>query len=288
MNRIFLFLVLLSVISSCRSRQDNTAGHSVTDDLGNVFVFKETPQRVISLAPSITESIFYINAENNLTGITDYCDYPQGVEKKVRVGGMIDPNSELITKLNPDLIFITTEGNSQITYKNLKELGYRVFVFNPRTVQDVYRMLNRLNEIFKPEKGSEIVRGFADSLTSAKSGDRTYAGFISIQPLITFNSNTFVSDIFSVCGFNNIYGGEKLDYPSVSDEDLNIKNPDYLMIMSVSSLGLQEKLNDEIKLRFANLKSVRGNKVIFLDESIFSRPGPRVINAIRLLKDLRG
>jgi iron complex transport system substrate-binding protein len=285
MNRTLQFFILLLLFSSCSDPRDKTIEHSVTDDLGNVFLFSEIPVRVISLAPSITECIFYINVENNLKGITDYCDYPQGVEKKVRVGGMIDPNTELIARLNPDLIFITTEGNSQLTYKNLKELGYRVFVFNPKTVNDIYRMLERLNEIFRPEKGSETLRRFSDSLAFKKSRDRTFAGFISVKPLITFNSNTFINDIFSGCGFINVYGSEKLDYPSVSDEDLNIKNPDYLMIMINSSPGLKEKLNEEIIKRFGSLKSVRDNKIIYLDESIFSRPGPRVIRAMQFLNE---
>lgn len=288
MKRAILFFVFILLFSSCRDREEKTAEFSVTDDLGNVFVFRKIPGRVISLAPSITESIFYLNAQNNLAGVTDYCDYPQEAAEKVKVGGMIDPNTELIAKLNPDLIFITTEGNSRLTYKNLSDLGYRVFVFNPKTVKDIYRMLERLNEIFRPEKGSEVLRNFADSLITSKTGDRTFAGLISVIPLITFNSDTFISDIFSVCGYVNVYGDEKLDYPSVSEEDLNVKNPDYLMIMSGSAPGMKEKLNEEIIKRFGNLKAVRGKKIIFLDESIFSRPGPRVVKAIRFLKELSG
>jgi iron complex transport system substrate-binding protein len=287
MSRVLLFLSALLILNSCRNKNDANYLFSVADDFGNVFTFAEKPKRVISLAPGITESIYYINAENSLIGVTNYCDFPPEAANKTKIGGMIDPNTEIIANLNPDIIFITTEGNSQLTYRNLKDLGYRVFVFNPGTVKDIYKMMEKLNEILMPEKGSEIVKRFSDSISVNQEKQITFAGFISVKPLITFNSGTFINDIFLRCGFINVYGDEKTGYPSVSDEDLSVRNPEYLMIMYNNSEGMKDKLYDEIKGRFGSLRAVKENKVIFIDESVFSRPGPRVIRALGLLKNLK-
>jgi len=287
MNRIILFL-LLTGFFACNNRNVKQEVN-ILDDLGKSFVFKDIPRRVVSLAPSLTESIFFLQADSNLVGVTKYCDYPEQTKSKINVGGMIDPNLEIITKLNPDLIFLTIEGNSQVTYKSLIDLGFNVFVLNPRNVDGVISTLEKLNTIFKTGNGDRLLSNFKSELNkySVNSHDKKYAGFISLTPLISFNGNTFLNDVFYKCGYSNIYKDEKLDYPSIIEEDIFVKDPEYLFVFGDTAVNKKMMIKNEIENKFGKLKSVINKKYFILDESIFTRPGPRILNSLKILANIK-
>jgi len=291
MKRFLLLIILMTIaLSSCRTKKDENTGNAVKDDLGNLFEFTNPPERVVSLAPSITEMIYYIGAESKLAGVTKYCDYPPEARGKQSVGGLLDPNLELIAEIKPDLILLTIEGNSQITYKSLIDLGYRVFVLNPRKVEDIISAMEKLNEILKPQTGKKSVDNFRREIENIKPKDTnrsTYAAFLSAKPLISFSDNTFIGDIFTTEGFENVFGNEKLDYPGIYDEDLLLKNPDYLFFLADTSGTTKKIIETEAAGRFYGLKAYKEKKVIILDENIFSRPGPRVADALNNLNEIR-
>ncbi len=283
MKRLIVFLLLLNLYSCKESARKEEV--SIVDDLGYNFTFEKIPVRVISLAPSITESIYYLGADENLIGVTNYCDYPEQAKNKTIIGGMLDPNLEIITKLNPDLIFLTTEGNSQITYKSLKDLGFKVFVLNPRNVTGIVSTLEKLCSIFKNKTSDENLVQFRKEidLLSKITSKRDFAGFLALKPLISFNKNTFLNDIFDRSGFKNIYGDEKLDYPGIAEEDLFIKDPEYLFIFGEKNDDKIKIVKDELETKFRKLKSVKNKNYHILDESVFTRPGPRVIESLKIL-----
>ncbi len=283
MRKLILFLFLL-LFYSCGTKT-NVEIKTIQDDLGKSFRFSEIPQRVVSLAPSITESLYFIHADKFLVGVTKYCDYPQDAKSKTIVGGMLDPNLEIIAKLNPDLILLTIEGNSQVTYKSLVDLGYNVFVLNPRSVDGVASTLDKLNQIFRTDVNSTITNAFKDDINkySVKSEKKTYAGFLSVKPLISFNETTFLNDVFLKSGFRNSYAEEKLDYPSIMEEDLFLKDPYYLFVFSDTTAQSRKLITSEVELKFGKLKSVSQKRFFVLDENIFTRPGPRIINALKYL-----
>jgi len=283
MRTLICFLLLLG-FCACNNKTIKEE-IIIQDDLGKSFIFNEIPRRVVSLAPSITESVYFIKADTNLTGVTKYCDYPQQTRSKVNVGGMIDPNLEIITKLNPDLIFLTIEGNSQVTYKSLIDLGFKVFVLNPRNIDGVITTMEKLNTIFKTPEGNEIIKNFKIDVNKyiSKTADKTYAGFLSLKPLISFNGKTFLSDVFLKCGYVNIYKDEKLDYPSIMEEDIFVKDPEYIFVFADSTENKKNLVRDELENKFGKLKSVINKKYFILDESIFTRPGPRILNSLKIL-----
>jgi len=281
----FIFLSMF-LFFSCKNTPDSS-GVTITDDLGNKFEFKEIPARVISLAPSITESLYFLGLDANLVGVTQYCDFPEKAKLKINIGGMLDPNLEIIANLKPDLILLTTEGNSQITYKSLKDLGFRVFVLNPKNVDGIVSSLEKLNSIFKNPVSEITLKEFKNELNSIADDSqvRKFAGFLALKPLVSFNKNTFLSDVFKKSGFRNLYENENLDYPAIAEEDLFSKDPDYLFIFAGKSN--EEIVSIELEKRFDKLKSVRGKSYYVLDENVFTRPGPRVLNSIKKLKTIR-
>ena len=289
-RRLILTVLLMTALVSCREEKNNIAGLNIKDDLGKDFYFDKIPEKVVSLAPSLTEMAFYIGAGDKLAGVTKYCDYPPEAKNKKIVGGLLDPNLELIAGIKPDLILLTTEGNSKQTYNSLTDLGYRVFVLNPRKIRDITAALDKLNLIFKTRAGNEQINKFRSGVENlAVSGDslRSYAAFLSVKPFVSFNDSTFIGDIFRSTGFKNVFGSEKLDYPGIYDEDLLLKNPECLFFFSDSSSVSVENIKSEISLRFSELKACRNGKFYILNESIFSRPGPRVLEAMAILNQIR-
>lgn len=289
--KILPIILLLTLIFAGCNEKNVQQGKSIEDDLGYKFEFEKVPKRVISLAPSITESMYFLGLDSALAGVTQYCDFPEEAKLKRSVGGMLDPNLEIITQINPDLIFLTTEGNSQMTYKSLKELGFKVFVLNPKNIQGIVNSLEKLNMIFRSPENEKRLISFKtelDSLTNfSKTGtagkERKYAAFLALKPLISFNRNTFLNDIFSKSGYSNLYGEEKLDYPTIAEEDLFAKDPEYVFVFSVKEK--EESVKKELEQSYGRLSAIKNKKYRILDENVFTRPGPRVVNSIKMLKE---
>jgi iron complex transport system substrate-binding protein len=172
---------------------------TLKDDFGVDIEFEKYPARIISLAPNITETLYAIGADSLLSGVTDYCDYPESVKNKPKVGGMIDPNLEIIISLNPDLILITAEGNSKNTYQSLKNLGYKIFATNPRNFEDVLKMIKNIGKLTNHVQKADSVIGKmikqrSDLLSKINNLNiDTCFILISLTPLMSANKNTFIN-----------------------------------------------------------------------------------------------
>jgi iron complex transport system substrate-binding protein len=287
---IIIPLFLLILFFACDSDSDFNSDTSVKDDAGSIFSKDMAPKRIISLAPNITETIYALNADSLLVGVTDYCDYPADAKQKEKVGSLLDPNLEKITSLSPDLIFMTTEGNSKYTYLTLKSNGFKVFVANPNDINGINRMILNIGILLgKKEKGSRISENIKDSkkyYTLEKENNKAISCFlvISLNPLITVNKFTYINELIDLSGFDNIYKDELLEYPNVNYEDVLIKNPECIFFLcDTTNIVFVNETVSEIRNRMSVINAVKNNKIFAVDENIFSRPGPRVMEGIKLL-----
>lgn len=291
-SRLILSIILTVVFISCQKRQEIDKNvTSISDDLGNEISLETLPKRIISLAPNITETLYAIEADSLIVGVTNYCDYPPDAKNKKKVGGMIDPNYEIITSLKPDLILLTIEGNAKQSYEALKNLGLKVFVTNPRDVNGIIKMINDLGIITGKEKEANEISNkinndkiYFEELNKSSVGKKCLL-LISVNPLMTANHNTFINEIVELSGFNNLYRDEAIEYPMISYEDVTEKDPEYVIFPTdTSDVRGYEKYKEEIFENLNSTKAVRENRVIFVDENILFRPGPRVINAVKLIR----
>lgn len=291
-TKFAIFYFLLAVIFfSCDSDSNINSESYIKDDAGNVFSKDSVPKKIISLAPNITETIYALNADSMLVGVTDFCDYPPEAKKKEKVGSLLDPNIEKITSLSPDLIIMTTEGNSKYTYLSLKSSGFKVYVANPNDINGITRMITNLGHLLgKKNKGKIISDNIADNVKnySAQNENRKPVPcllVISLNPLITVNKFTYISEILGLSGFNNIYNDELLEYPNINYEDVLVKNPDYLFFLcDTTNINLVNNNISEIKNRLSVVNACKNNKIFGIDENIVSRPGPRVLDCVKLFK----
>lgn len=294
---ISLFFIIYSslIFSSCNVNNPKQGKLTITDDKGNRLSFDKTPERIISLAPSITETIYAIHADSLLVGVTKYCDYPADVKNKIIIGGMLDPNIEIITKLNFDLILLTSEGNSINTYKSLINASFKVFVSSPQNIDGIIKMINDYGVLTNRKQYSEKIavdiskeKNYLDSINKQNKFFPDCLILVSVNPMITINKNVFINEVVELAGFNNIFKNELTDYPAINVESVIFKDPEYIFVFSdTSNANLCKEIRLELEKNIQFTKAVKYNKIYFLDENLSSRPGPRVMRLVNNLKKFR-
>lgn len=280
------------VISSCTNKsQIQNPKFQIRDDAGIEVSFDSNPERIISLAPNITETIFAIGAENMLAGVTDLCDYPPEAKKKTKTGSYFNPDYEVMISINPDLIIMNVESISNPTYQALKNMGMKIFVSNAKDIKGIEKMIMDFGKITGREIAADtIVRNLRTGMEQLVNRDTAYSKpvliLISVNPLMTTNGRTFINDILNLNHISNIYRDEYLDYPNISFEDIISKNPDFIIFPAdTSDVQKNSKFIDEIKRQLKNTEAVKNDRIILIDENIMFRPGPRVLEAASVLRD---
>ncbi|HEX2787675.1 MAG TPA: helical backbone metal receptor [Ignavibacteria bacterium] len=293
MKKILIFFLFFFISCNKSTQVSETPRIKVKDDLGEEISFDTLPKKIISLAPNITESIYFIDADSLLVGVTDFCDYPPQVSSKTKLGGYTNPNYEMITALKPDLILLTVEETSRPLYKALSDLGFKLMVHNPRTFDDIIRMIDAHGQATGKD---ESTKHLTDSLINLKSQiindnnknplqDKNVFIVVGVNPLMTANKNTFLNEITGLAGLKNIYEEGIVQYPQINYEDVISKNPDYIILPGdTSNVSANEKYITELKSKLGITNAIKNDRIIIIDENLFFRPGPRILDAVQYIK----
>ncbi len=275
----------------------------IRDDLGRALSFPRVPRRIVSLAPSITESFFAIGAGDLLVGVTSYCTYPEAATTLPRVGDMLMPDIERIIALKPDLVVLSIEGNRRETFDALLRLDVPCLVTQPRTLDGVLASLRLLGSV--TGRSREAGR-LADSLAAIRGQARSVAAdtswpdgsrrierdaqhpsvlmVLSIDPLIVVGAGTFLDELISLAGGRNAGRVAEQPYPALSREDVLTRNPDMLLLPT--DLQITGRMLAERHPEWSRVTAVRRGAVHLVDADVFLRPGPRVFSGLATLTRL--
>ena len=283
-KKIILMAPLLLLFLSCgKEREKLGPGIILKDDLGVEQSFEKIPERIITLAPNLTEMVFELGLGKKLIGNTSYCDYPEEAKKVEKVGDLLTVNFEKIVSLKPDLVFITVEGNTKETYDKFHQLGIKIFVSNPRGYDGIKKSFRDIAKIFGIENSASKKIAEWDSVISRiKSENSPFrkkkAMFIvDLKPLMLAGKNTFLNEYLQICGLENIALSSRMNYPIFSREEILKLDPDYIIYPSGSGLEMNE-INNAYP-EWIRLKALKNGCVVFVDWSLYSRPGPRFVRA---------
>lgn len=287
--KILLLLILTSILffPGCNKSPEPTAKSKIViDDIGEKIEFQKPPERIISLAPNITEMIYDLGLGKYVVGNTLYCNYPEAARKVEKVGDMLTYNYEKIVKLKPDLIFIVVEGNTKETYNKFKSLGLKLFVANPRNYESIKKTYLNLGKIFKlDELANKTVSGWDSTVLSikkkTKSFNKSAMFLVEMRSLILAGKKSFIHEYMEFCGLKNIAGDSPLNYPIFNREEILKRNPDYIIYPDDGSTDINEIMNAYPEWK--ELTAVKKRQIIFVNRDLYSRPGPRFVDA---LKDL--
>jgi len=285
LKKFFLFWALVLSFSSCTMEKEPAKnGFSLKDDLGIIHSFEKIPQRIITLAPNLTEMIYDLGLENKLVGNTLYCDYPEAAKKIEKVGNLLTVNFEKIVTLKPDLVLITVEGNTKETYDKFRQLGIKIFVSNPRNYEGIKKTYFDFGKIFQIEERANNKIAKWDSTvakisSSAKNFPQKSAMFvIDLKPLMLAGKNTFLNEFLQMCGLKNIAEDSPVNYPMFSREEILKRDPDYIIYPTGGDDNISKIKNAYPE--WSRMNAIKNNNVIFVDRNLYSRPGPRFTDAV--------
>jgi iron complex transport system substrate-binding protein len=244
--------------------------------------------RVVSLAPNLTEIVFALGEGNRLAGDTDFCDYPAEATQKPHVGGPVNPNMEEIVALKPDLVLTTKSINRRETVSALEQIGLPVFVTDPHTVEGMIASVEHIGNALGTEKSAGAL---ADNLRVRLAElDRRLAGsevrrvlfVVWTDPLISVGRDTFIADALRRAGGKSVVE-TKVEWPHVSLEEIVRLQPEVLVFASAHAGETQHDI-DRLRTRpgWKNLEAIQRGNIVVISDAI-NRPAPRMVDAIEHL-----
>lgn len=277
-------LLLLAAVSLVASAQNET----VLDDTGVPFALSGPPHRIVSLAPNITEILFAIGLDTEIVGVTRFCDYPEAAKRKEKIGGLVDPNLEMIKSLSPDLV-IAFRGNPLRTVERLKKLGLPVFVLNiGNDLGSLFPLLEKIGRVTRREKEAAVLASrlkdrldaVRDRLSAVTAGPRVYIALHGTG-LWTCGRESYLNDLIGSSKARNVAGGIARNWLHYSLEQLVRDDPEVIIILARSSLEFEKARDLFLKdARLRGVSAVRTGRIRFLDENVASRFGPRLADAL--------
>ncbi len=273
--RLLVLLLALPVGASARS---------VTDQTGRRVNVPENPQRLISLAPSITETLYALGLGDRIVGDTEYCDYPPEARLKPHVGALLNPSLEKIVTLKPDLVLGIAEANRRETADQLERLSIPLYGLTAHSVDETLHSIEDLGGVLGQ---GDRARALVDSLRErvetvkrrANGQPRPKVLFVVwYRPLITAGPHTFIGDVIRTAGGVSIADDLPGEWPRMSLEDALDRDPDVILFSKSESFS--PPLEELRKLPgWKDFRAVKSNRLYFVSDTIV-RPSPRLIDAL--------
>ena len=245
----------------------------------------EPPRRVVSLVPSVTESLFDLSLGDRLVAITDYCIYPEAdVAGLPRIGGTKTPDTDQIIALAPDLVIANYEENRQRDVEALQAAGIPVWVTFPRTVSEALNLLWNIMHTFDEPAMVPRVRLIEQTMdwvagVSKANEDHPTRVFVPIwdDPLMTFSADTYMNDLMQICGGLNVFTDLEARYPRVSLEAVLEAQPDVILLPSEPFEFTQEHVPMFAEL---DVPAAQHHRIHLVNGSLLSWHGTRLAQAL--------
>ena len=253
---------------------------SVVDDQGNSISLEKSVNRIISLAPNITELLFAAGAGDKIVGTVEYSDFPEKAKSIERIGNHSAIDLERISILKPDLIIAWQSGNPKAAIDKLKKLGFRVFMSEPRSLNDIVTSMQRFSSLAGTESfADKAIDEYRKRYTSLKkkyqsSGSVKVFYEIWYQPMMTVNGEHIISEVIEFCGGENVFSGLGQLAPSISVESILAAKPQ--AIIAGSNIG--DRLFDW--KRWTTLDAVRMGNLFHVEWDHINRHSPRILDAV--------
>ncbi len=269
---------------------------SVTDDRGYTLNITSYPMRIVSLAPANTQVIFAIGAGDNVVGVTDYDHYPYNFTAWIEAGNMstignyYQPAIEPIVALNPDLVVASL--GSVDAAAQLRDLGYKVLVLNPTNLQGILSNMLAVGKATGHDAEAQTtvatlqsrIDAVVNGVKSATTRPKVYHEIWS-DPFMSVGNGTFVNDIITLAGGQNIFENATDAYPVVSSEAIIELNPDVMVFPT--QMGVESFWGNystvAARAGWADINAVKNGKMYTVSGDIIDEPGPRQVDSLEIM-----
>ncbi len=265
----------------------------VEDSRGVSVTLGQVPERIVSAAPAVTEILFAVGAAGQVVGVDDWSNYPPEAEQVPSIGGYYPLNIESILALRPDLI--VAMGEQAEWTAQLEQVGVKVFLIDPRTLEEVRSTIISIGRITGHRREAERL---ADSIRERIAAVRRKVATIPeserlrvfyevySDPLMTVGPQTLIGQLLVTAGGLSISAGVTQDYPVISAEEVIDCDPQAIVFPDVHGTESEGAVAIRSRPGWASVAAVREGRIWPVDPDIFSRPGPRVADAVEILARL--
>jgi len=283
MNPIKHFAALLMMLGlACLGLAAPAHALQLTDDRGVTVSFAQTPQRIVSLLPSLTETVCELGQCQRLVGVDRYSNFPESVRALPQVGGGLDPNIEAIVALKPDVVLMATSSRAG---ERLQSLGIQVVALEPKSHADVKRVLEKIGQLLDVPDAQRVWRvidagvvAAAQSLPASVKNTRVY--FEVNRAPYAAGETSFIGEILTRLGAKNIVPASMGPFPKLNPEYVVRANPDVIMVGDRNYEGMEGRPG------WSGIRAIRERHVCVFtvaQSDVVVRPGPRMAESARIL-----
>ena len=279
-------VVCLMLISACTGRgtaSDVVATREITDDAGRRVSIPAKVDRVVSLAPNLTEIVFAVGAGHRLVGRTSYCDYPAEAKAVAEVGDTLHPSLERIIALKPQVVLVSTASQLEVFTQQLKGQNIAVYVTDPHDLEGVFRSIGQIGEIVGEKDGANLLvqklRERTNAVEQAVKQKQPVKVFyqVSGEPLYTAGHDAFVTDLMRRAGANSVTADVPGAWPKYSNESALAARPEAIILPTGGSMGAA---NASVAEALRQSPAVLQGRVYKINDDHLARPGPRSVDGL--------
>ncbi len=288
---ISLLLALALLDSACsRSSQpgetaarDDRPEREFTDEAGRRVLVLARVNRVVSLAPNLTEIVFAVGGGSRLVGDTEYCDYPAEAKRITKVGDTMHPSIERIIGLRPDLVLVSTASQLEAFTRQLDSQHIAVYVTNTRSLEEIFTSIEAIGELIgNKDQAISVVAGLrkrANEVEAALKPVKPVRVFYQVagEPLYTIGRDAYLTDLVRRAGGISVTADVPGAFPRFSDEAALAARPEAIILPTGGSMGTA---NSTVTLALKNSPAVMNKRVHRINDDHLSRPGPRLVEGL--------
>jgi iron complex transport system substrate-binding protein len=258
---------------------------TITDDAGRQVTIERSPTRIVSIAPSNTEMLFALGLDERIVGVDSYSTYPPEAEQKPQVGSYLEPDLERVVAAEPDLI-LATEAHLGTVLPELDALGLPTVVIEPTDLDEVFSGMLLVGTIADTSPQAKQVvcelQARVDAVTAAVAGAPRPRVFFELSPdLYTAGPGSFVDDLISRAGGDNVAAGAAELWPQLSAEAVVSADPQVILLADHEAGVTAEQV--AARPGWQNVSAVQQGRIVSLDSDLVARPGPRVVDGLEAI-----
>jgi iron complex transport system substrate-binding protein len=287
-NYLFL-LFLIFVLNSC---SENTVVEKIKNQ-------NKEYRRIVSLAPSLTEILYVLDADTQIAGVSEFCVYPEDAKTKTKIGGYMNINFEQLMILQPDLILALDAHQSN--FQKFDQLGFEYVMFSQNSVETIRNTIFQIGDLIGKEKEAEIFLDKFDNTFLSKniSFDKESVQkvliivgreFGKIRSVVCAGQKTFYNDLIEYAGGRNAAPYSNLEYNSINAESILSMNPDIIIEIYTPHQGMHSNFSPDV-LRsdwdiLSSISAVQNNCIYYIIEDYATVSGPRIYLLYQDIKNI--
>jgi iron complex transport system substrate-binding protein len=278
-------LLLAAALACAPARKSETpsATRQTTDDAGRSVTLPARVDRVITLAPNLTEIVFAVGGGDRLVGNTTYCDYPPEAKNVAKVGDTRSPNLERIIALKPQVVLISTASQLETFTQQLQNQNIAVFITDPQNLEGVFRSIEQVGQIMgQQERANALVQNLRERTNAVEQAVKQAPAVrvfyqASGEPLYVPGHDAFVTDLIRRAGGISVTADVPGAWPKFSNESALAARPEAIILPTGGSMGAA---NSTVIEALRNSPAVLAGRVYKINDDHLARPGPRVVEGL--------